>query len=150
MKKTLVLLAISSVWFVAQSAFAATIPAGTTLVVRTTGPISSHEKVGNTFTAQLDQNVTVKGKVLLAAGTKVLGTIEASRANARSTSSSLTLNLTGVSTEGRMVAIKTVSGVQPQIPHTTARQSRTGVSAGKSTVPAGTKLEFKLAQPVSF
>ena len=147
-KKTLVLIAISSCAWIATFS-GATIPSGTTLVVRTLDSIFSHEKVGGTFTAQLDQDIVVKGKVLLAAGTKVLGTVEASRANSRTTTSPLTLNLTGVSSNGRTMPIKTVSGVQPQIKAKTARQARAGVSVGASTVPSGTKMEFRLAQPIS-
>jgi hypothetical protein len=148
MTKTLLSISIC-VWITAQSSSAATVPPGTTLVVRTMDVISSHEKVGRTFTAQLDQDIVVKGKVLLPAGTKVLGRVEASRANARTTSSPLTLNLTGVSSNGRTVPIKTVSGVQPKIKAKTAQQSRAGVSVGASTVPAGTKIEFRLAQPLN-
>src|SRR5260370_28580727 len=113
------------------------------------GPISSHERVGRTFTAQLDQDIVVKGKVLLPAGTKVLGTVEASRANSHTSTSPLTLNLTGVSSNGRTVPIKTVSAVQPQDKAKTARQSRAGVSLGTSTFPSGTKMEFRLAEPLN-
>jgi hypothetical protein len=147
-KKTLVLIAVSSCTWIATFS-GATIPSGTTLVVRTLDPISSHEKVGRTFTAQLDQDIVVKEKVLLASGTKVFGTVEASRANSRTSTSPLTLNLTGVSSNGRRMPIKTVSGVQPQIKAKTARQARAGVSVGASTVPSGTKMEFRLAQPLN-
>ena len=148
-KKTFILTAIASCAWIATS-FAATIPAGTTLVVRTMGAISSHEKVGRTFTAQLDQDIVVKGKVLLPAGSKVLGTVEASRVNSRQPGP-LTLNLTGVSVNGRTVPIKTVGGFEPENtskPRTT-RGARTGVSVGSFTVPPGTKMEFRLAQPLN-
>ncbi len=127
---------------------AATIPAGTTLVVRTRDLISSHDRVGRTFTAQLDQNVVVKNNVVLKAGTKVLGKIEASRASARS-SNPLTLNLTGIVSNGRIVPIKTVSGVQPARSTKTARGVRYGMSVGTFTVPVGSKMQFQLAQPAS-
>jgi hypothetical protein len=148
MTKTLLSLSIC-IWITAQFSSAATVPAGTTLVVRTMGPISSHERVGRTFAAQLDQDIVVKGNVLLPAGTKVLGTVQASRANSRTSTSPLTLNLTGVSSNGRTVPLKTVGGIQPQSKAKTARQSRAGVSVGTSTVPSGTKMEFRLAQPLN-
>jgi len=146
-KKTLILIAISSCAWIAAS-FAATIPAGTTLVVRTVDAISSHEKVGRTFNAQLDQDVAVNGKTALRAGTKVLGRIEASRGSTRS-SNPLTLNLTGISVNGRTVPIKTVRGFQPGAKPLTARQAARGISVGSFVVPPGTKMEFRLAQPAS-
>ena len=146
-KKTLILIAISSCAWIAAS-FAATIPAGTTLVVRTVDAISSHEKVGRTFNAQLDQDVAVKGEAVLRAGTKVLGRIEASRGSTRS-SNPLTLNLTGISVNGRTVPIKTVSGFQLGAKPLTARQAAAGISVGSYVVQPGTKMEFHLAQPAS-
>jgi hypothetical protein len=146
-KKTLILIAITSCAWIASS-FAATIPAGATLVVRTIDTISSHEKVGRTFNAQLDQNVVVKNNVVLKAGTKVLGKIEASRGSARK-SNPLTLNLTGFVIYGRTVPIKTVSGFQPEPKSVTARQAASGISVGSFVVPPGTKMEFRLAQPVT-
>jgi hypothetical protein len=148
-KKTLILIAIAScAWIVPQSSFAATIPAGTTLVVRTVDTISSHEKVGRIFNAQLDQNVVVNNNVVLKAGTKVLGKIEASRGSTRK-SNPLTLNLTGIASNGRTVPIKTVSGVQPGAKPLTARQAASGISVGSFVVPPGTKMQFRLAQPIS-
>jgi len=85
----------------AANSFAATIPAGTTLVVQTLNTIHSNDRVGRTFTAQLNQDVVVNGKVVLQAGTKFHGKIEASQANPRN-SQPLTLNVTDVSvTDGR-------------------------------------------------
>jgi hypothetical protein len=78
-KKTFILIAMASCAWIAAS-LAATIPAGTKLVVQTIDAISSRAVVGRTFTARLDQDIAVNGKVVLRAGTKVLGKIEASRA----------------------------------------------------------------------
>jgi hypothetical protein len=109
-KKIFVLTAIASCVWIASS-FAATIPAGTTVVVRTLNTIHSTDRVGRTFTAQLDQDVALNGKVVLRAGTKFHGKIEASQANPRN-SQPLTLNLTDVSVNGRTIPVKTVSGFQ--------------------------------------
>src|SRR6185437_6247929 len=53
--------------FAAASLNAATIPAGTVLNVKTASSISSQDPAGRTFAAQLDQDVAVKGQVLLKA-----------------------------------------------------------------------------------
>ena|SRR2546426_448624 len=146
-KKTLILIAISSCAWIASS-FAATIPAGTTLVVRTLNTIHSNDRVGRTFTAQLDQDVAVNGKAVLRAGTKVLGRIEASQANPRN-SRPLTLNLTDVSVNGRTIPIKTVSGFQLENKVKRGRAAGRGVSVGPFVVPHGTKMEFRLAEQLS-
>jgi len=132
----------------AAISFGTTVPAGALLVVRTNGAISSHATPGNNFSGILDQTVLLKGSVLLRAGTPVSGVITTSRGSRSTTRSDpLTLNLTAVSANGRMVPIKT-EGVQPRGAKTT-RQSRGGFSFGENILPAGTRLEFRLSQPVN-
>jgi hypothetical protein len=145
--KSIALIAIISAWFAASSLSAATIPAGTTLAVSTASSISSQDPVGRTFAAQIDQDVAVKGNVLLKAGTKAFGKIKSSRANPRK-SEPLTLELTSISVNGRNIAIKTHS-VQPGSPPRTGRQARYGFTAGTLTVTPGTKMQFQLAQAVT-
>ena len=147
-KKTFVLIAIASCAWIATS-FAATIPAGTTLVVRTLNTIHSNDRIGRTFTAQLDQGVVVNGKVVLQAGTKFHGKIEASQANPRN-SQPLTLNLTDVSVNGRTIPIKTVSGFKLENIAKVGRAKARGISVGPFLAPHGTKMEFRLAQPITF
>jgi hypothetical protein len=131
-----------------SSLLAATVPAGTPLIVRTGGAISSHATPGRTFTAKLDQDVVINGNVVLRAGAPVSGVIASSRGSRSTTSSQpLTLNLTAVAANGRMVPIKTTGGMQPKAAKTT-RQSRGGFSYGESIFPAGTRLGFRLAQPL--
>jgi hypothetical protein len=149
MKNKLFVLILLCVWVATQSSSGATVPAGTTLVVRTVNAISSHAKAGRTFAAKLDQDVAVKGNVLLRAGTQVAGVIEASRGGRSSTSSALTLNLTSVSVNGRVMSIKTTGGFQPQVQAKTARQSRGSFTVGETTFPPGTKLEFRLAESLN-
>ncbi len=146
-KKLLLLIAIV-IGHSAANSFAATIPAGTTLSVSTASSISSQNPVGRTFAAQLDQDVAVKGNVLLKAGTKAFGKIKSSRANPRK-SEPLTLELTSISVNGRNVAVRTHS-VQPGSPPRTGRQARYGFTAGTLTVTPGTKMQFQLAQAVTF
>ena len=146
-KKTFILIAIVSCAWIASS-FAATIPAGTTLVVRTLDTIHSNDRVGRTFTAQLDQDVAVNGKAVLRAGTKVFGRIEASQANPRN-SRPLTLNLTGVSVNGRTIPIKTVSGFQLENKVKGGRAAGRGITVGPFVAPHGTKMGFRLAGPLN-
>ncbi len=148
-KKTFILIAISScIWIAAaQSSFAATIPAGTTLTVRTVSLVSSKDAVGRTFEAKIDQDISVKGKVLLKAGTKAFGRIQSSRAKPRQ-SAPLSVELTSISVNGRNIAVKT-SSVQPESNPTTARQVRHGFTVGTLVVNPGTKMEFRLAQPLN-
>ena len=127
---------------------AATVPAGTTIVVRTGVTISSRDRVGRTVVTQLDQNVAVQGKTLLPAGTKVLAKVKTSQADSRRPDP-LTVNLTSVSIAGQTVTIKTDGAFQVEAKPRTARQMRTGVSVGSFTVPSGTKMQFRLAQPLN-
>jgi hypothetical protein len=133
--------------FATSSLNAATIPAGTVLNVKTTSSISSQDPVGRNFAAQIDQDIAVKGTVLLRSGTKMFGKIKSSRANPRK-SEPLTLELTSVSVNGRDVAVKT-NRVQPGSPPRTGRQARYGHTAGTLTVTPGTKMQFQLLQAVT-
>src|SRR3989442_10858193 len=136
-KKTFILIAIASCAWIATS-FAATIPAGTTLVVQTLNTIQSTDRAGRTFTAQLAQDVAVNGKVVLRSGTKFDGRIDSSQANPFR-SGPLILNLTDVSINGRTIPIKTVSGFQVQnIAMREAARAR-GISVGPFVVPHGTR-----------
>ena len=145
-KKTFILIAIASCSCIAASV-AATIPAGTTLTVRTVSLVSSKDAVGRTFEAKIDQDVFVKGKVLLKAGTKAFGRIQASRANPRK-SEPLSLELASISVNGRNVPVKT-SSVQPGSSPRTAREVRHGFTVGTLVVNPGTKMEFRLAEPLN-
>ena len=146
-RKLLLLLAIVTVYPVANS-FAATIPAGTTLTVTTVSLITSKDVVGRSFEAKIAQDVSIKGNVLLKAGTKAFGKIKSSRYNPRK-NEPLTVELTSVSVNGRNVAVKTNS-VEPSGPVRTARQARYGHTAGTLTVTPGTKMQFQLVQAVTF
>jgi len=138
---------LSCAFVAASSLNAATIPAGTTLAIRTVSSVSSSDTVGRTFAAQIDQDVAVKGKVLLKAGTKAFGRVQASRANPRK-SAPLSLELTSISVNGRNVAVKTNS-VQPEGTTRTVRQVRHGFTAGTLVVNPGSKMQFALAEPLS-
>src|SRR5438067_2630656 len=145
--KFITVIATVCVGFVASSLNAATIPAGTTLTVTTVSLVTSQSVVGRSFEAKIAQDVSVKGNVLLKAGTKAFGKIRSSRANPRK-SGPLTVELTSVSVNGRNVAVKTNS-VQPGGPPQTARQAQYGHTAGTTVVNPKTLLQFQLRQPVA-
>lgn len=138
--------------FAASSLSAATIPAGTSISVKTTSQISEREPKGRTFTGQVDQDVVVNGTTVLKAGTPVTGKITASRASSRPGrgSAPLAIALTSIKANGNSVAVKTAS-VQPQGATTaqTARMRSRGVTAGNILVNPGTTMQFVLSQAVT-
>lgn len=141
--KILILVGLATL-FVPRDSAAATVPAGTTLIVQTLDAISSVDAPGTRFAAQLANNVTVNGKVLLPAGTKLSGKIETSRRMA-SSSQRLTVNLTEVQVGGRTVPIKT-AGARPL---NNDLKTRRGIAVSRAayTVAASKRIEFRLAQP---
>ena len=126
---------------------AANIPAGTTLTVSTVSLISSQTVAGRSFEAKLAQNVSVRGNVVLKAGTTVFGKITSSRANPRK-SGPLVVELASIEVNGRKIPIKT-DDIQPGGPPQTARQARYGHTAGTTVVNPGTRLQFQLLQAVT-
>jgi hypothetical protein len=108
---------------------ASTLPGGTVLWVRTLEPVSSSDKAGKKFAAQLDTSLIVKGKVTAPAGSKVYGRVESSRSAGQS---KLELSLTQIVVNGRPVAIATEiyeeSG--PRSGRTTASRATAGKAIG--------------------
>jgi hypothetical protein len=132
-----------------QASFAATIPAGTTLVVRTLHNISAVDAPGKAVAMQLDKNVVVNGKVALPAGTKISGRVETSkRTHIPTRSQKLTVNITDTQVHGRTVAIKTTGAANLENPLARTTQRGVQVSTFSYIVPGGTKIQFRLAQPL--
>ena len=139
-------------WISAEHAsFGATVPAGTTVVVTTVDALSSHEKPGRPFKAKLMTDLKAGGQTVVPAGTVIFGVVETSRnPMVKTTSSPLTVNLRNVSINGRRVAIQTTGALGPDtLSAVSPRQKITGVSVGKSILPRGTTLQFRLAQPLT-
>jgi hypothetical protein len=150
-KKPLILITIASCGFIAlQSSFAATIPAGTTLVVETLTAIHSNYRVGRAVGAKLSQDVAVNGTVVLRAGTKVSAHIASSPTDPKKTRP-LTVNITDVSVNGQRIPIKTASAFTIDYKGWPMGRgpSKVPVSSGQFVVPAGAKMEFRLAQSLS-
>ena len=131
----------------ASSVTAATIPAGTTLAVTTVSLISSQTVVGRSFEAKIAKDVSVKGNVVLKAGTKAFGKVTSSRANSHK-SGPLAVELASIDLNGRRTTVKT-NDVQPGGPPQTARQAHYGHTAGTTVVNPQTLLQFQLLQPVT-
>lgn len=131
----------------ATSLKAATIPAGTTLSISTVSAFSSKTVAGRSFEAKLAQDVSVKGTVLLKAGTKVFGKVATSRHNPRK-NEPLTVELASISVNGRNVPVKT-NAFQPGSPTVTARQAQYGHTAGTLVINPGTLMQFQLLQSVT-
>jgi hypothetical protein len=145
--KAISVIAVISSCMTVSSVSAATIPAGTTIPVSTVSLITSQDAVGSSFEAKIAQNVSVKGSVVLPAGTKAFGKVSSSRRNPRK-SQPLAVELTYVSVNGRKVAVKT-SSIEPHGPPQTARQAHYGHTAGTTVVNPKTSLNFQLLQPVT-
>jgi len=145
--KTIAAIAVICACFTASSAIAATIPAGTTIAVSTVSLITSQDAVGSSFEAKIAQDVSMKGNVLLKAGTKAFGKVRSSRRNPRK-SERLSVELASVSVNGRNVPVKT-SPVEPHGPPQTGRQAHYGHTAGTTVVNPQTLLQFQLLQPVT-
>jgi hypothetical protein len=147
MNQTKIIAVIAIVCAAAALTNAATIPAGTTLAVTTVSLITSQDAVGSSFEAKIAQDVSVKGSVLLKAGTRAFGKVRSSRRNPRK-SEALSVELTFVEVNGRRVAVKTNS-VEPHGPPQTGRQAQYGHTAGTTVVNPKTSLQFQLLQPVA-
>jgi hypothetical protein len=156
------------------SARAVTVPGGTSLMVRTVDPLSSSDKAGKSFAARLDDDLVVKGRIVIPAGSKVYGRIDSSKSAGRAFGQSkLALSLRKIVVDGRPVAIATgefdESGTRSG--RKTARRAAAGtligfalggpavgaavgaatglIGKGQSIeAPAGTLLEFRLARSV--
>jgi len=144
MKRT-ILVAIA-VWISAISfSVAETIPPGTALIARTVEPVSDHARLGTPFKAELEQDVVIKGKVLLRAGTPVIGVVESSLGT-RPVTSGLSVNLKTISVHGRNVPVHTTGAY-----HLERFKTKRGISvSGRDwNFPYRTRIAFKLAQPVN-
>jgi ABC-type thiamine transport system substrate-binding protein len=147
MNQTKIIAVIALVCVAALSVNGATIPAGTTLTVSSVSSFSSKTAAGRSFEGKLAQDVSVKGQVVLKAGSKAFGKIASSRHDPRK-NEPLTVELTSVSVNGRNIAVKT-NAFQPGSPPTTGRQARYGHTAGTLVITPGTLMQFQLLQPVT-
>ena len=132
-------------WFAVDNSLATTVPAGTSLVVKTLDVISSSETPGKKFPTVLLHDVAVKGRVVLPAGTKVTAKIETSRRMTTGRGERLTVNLTDVTVGGHAIPLRTTGAVNVEN-YTSSRG--VSISPGYYHVAKGKKLHFRLGEPL--
>ena len=153
----------------------ATLPAGTTLLVRLMDPVSSQNPAGSKFSTRLEYDLMAGNAVAAKAGTVVYGQVASSTQARRAVGkSTLDLRLTQIAAGGSPVPIMT-SGYQ-QAGEESIRKAARGAAAGAAvgaiagdagkgaaigatagalkkgetvTVTPGTLLEFTLTSPVT-
>ena len=147
--RTIFLLFCSIAVFDAELVFGATIPAGTTLVVRTSTAISSRDATGRKFQASLTHDVKGSDGIILPAGTMVTGVIQSPQVRIASTHRPLTLRLIDVQIGKQKVGIKTAPFEAQDTSPWTGRHGRTQITGSAFLLPSGTILPFRLTQPVN-
>ena len=121
------------------TSFAQTIPAGTHLSVRTGQEISSGTaKVGDHFDATLTRSIVVGGKTIAKAGTPVRGKVTAAKSSGRlHAPGQLSVRLTSVQVEGKMLAISTGSYHLEGKSHTKSNATKIGGGAALGALVGG-------------
>lgn len=120
----------------ALAAAAQTIPAGTRLTVRVGSEISSGTaKAGDRFDATLARPLVVNGKTLARTGATVRGKVTSAKSSGRlHAPGELTLRLTGVQVNGRMVPIATQAYFAKGKGHTKSNATKIGGGAALGAV----------------
>jgi hypothetical protein len=123
----------------AAAATADTIPAGTKLTVRTDSQITSHSaKVGQTFHANLIRALTINGKSIASSGAPVKGKITYAKSSGRlHDPGELTLRLTSVEVNGKMIAISTTAYRAKGKSHTKSNVEKIGGGAAAGAILGG-------------
>jgi hypothetical protein len=127
---------------------AVTVPAGTSLWVRTLDRVSSTDKAGKSFAARLDANLVVNNRVVIPAGSKVYGCIESSKSAFGH--SKLALSLRKILVNGSPLTITTATYEQSGPRSGRKTDSRTAAAFGGATVgAAGSAIGAAFAGPVA-
>lgn len=144
--RLLVIFSLTACWTAFTSAEAVTIPAGTTILVQTKEPMTSHETIRKTIRTAVARDVVASGKVALRAGTPASAIVQNSLRHP-GMPEELTLNLTSISVNGRNVTVHTTGAYKP---HAHAPRTTHGapVYINAHTYNEGTVLRYKLAQPL--
>jgi hypothetical protein len=126
---------------------AATVPAGTHVVVQTTATITSVDAAGTRVHAVLAKPLLANGRVAAPAGSKVLGRIVTSRRLHSSHRDRLTVDITEISVNGRNHHVRTTGAFFVDNLNLRTNTGATITRAGYA-VRAGRQLHFQLAQPL--
>ncbi|HEY4284575.1 MAG TPA: hypothetical protein VGM62_16050 [Chthoniobacterales bacterium] len=126
-----------------QNARAATIPAGTAILVKTSTAIHARDVKGRKFQGQLARSIGAG----VHAGASVTGVVQSSWYTIASTTHPLTLRLTEIVINGHAVTVKTDDfEAQNSSPWNTRRGVQ--VTGGNFVLPPGTILQFRLTHSV--
>ena len=130
---------ILSVLLLATAVFADTISSGTRLTVRTDSQINSHSaKAGQTFHANLVHALVVNGKSIAPAGAPVKGKVTYAKSSGRlHDPGELTLRLTSVEVNGKMIAISTTAYHAKGKSHTKGNVEKIGGGAAAGAILGG-------------
>lgn len=121
-----------------------TVPTGTSLMVKTGEKVTSDDKPGRRFSAELQSNLMAGDEVVAKQGTQVYGQVVKSAEIGRgivTQHSDLVLTLTDINIDGTMYPIQT--GSFSENANSVLLKKRSVV------VPAGSLLEFKLKAPLT-
>lgn len=99
--------------------------------------------MGKEFTAELDQDLVIRGNVVASAGARFVGRIVTST---KFGNSPLSVDLTAVKSGEKLVPVKTTGPFEPQ---SVKRGVRRKVTTRDFVLPPGAKLQFHLAQAVT-
>ena len=127
------------VTLLALVAGAQTIPAGTRLTVRVGSEISSGTaKAGDRFDATLARPLVVNGKTLARTGAPVRGKVTSAKSSGRlHAPGELTLRLSSVQVNGRMVPVSTSSYAAKGKSHTKSNATKIGGGAAAGALIGG-------------
>ena len=148
LKATSLIIIGSAFLLPAKPAWSATIPAGTTILMRTTHNILSGDPSGRKIEGVLANNLTAGGKVVVPAGAHVRGVVKSPKFNIGSTSRPLTLRLTQIVVHGHAIPVKSEDLEVASDSPWTIGPRRVQVTAARFLLDRGTILQFHLKQPV--
>jgi len=142
-KSLLYCLLLGATILTADSVPAATIPAGTPIVVKTSVALSSREASGRRFAVEVVRNVMANGKVAVPAGTKGTAIVKSPLVRVGSTTRPLTFRLVQLNGHAVKSADLEVDNMSPW----TVGARRVQVSGAAYAIPAGSVFQFQLKDP---
>lgn len=129
---------------------AADVPAGTTILIRTTNNIISNDPQGRAFEGVVARDIAVGGKVVIAVGTPVRGIVKSPHFTIGSTSRPLTLRVIGLTSHGRTIAIESEDlECLSNSPWTIGPTRRVQITGDAFMYNAGTLIPFRLKRSVT-
>jgi len=126
-----------------DSLSAATIPAGTPIVVKTSVALSSREASGRRFPVEVVRNVMANGKVVVPAGTKGTAIVKSPLVRVGSTTRPLTFRLVALNGHALKSQDLEVDNMSPW----TVGARRIQVSGAAYAIPVGSVFQFQLKDP---